>query len=176
MRNKAYEVTDWQDILGIIARSDTVRIAMHDEPYPYIIPLNFGEEVIDGKITLYIHTGYTGKKMDLFHRNPNVAFEMDGNHELYYRQSNMSCNFRYESIVGTGRLELVGDGEKEKALTLIMSHYHPEGVRFNPKFVSMTQCMKILVDSVTAKRCAPKEQAADYAVMPFQGDIRSPHF
>ncbi len=29
-----------------ISRCDTIRIAMFDEPYPYIVPVNFGEEII----------------------------------------------------------------------------------------------------------------------------------
>ena len=33
----------------------------------------------------------------------------------------MSCNFRYESVVGTGRVEIVLEEEKEKALTLLMN-------------------------------------------------------
>ena len=49
----------------------------------------------------------------------------------------MSCNFRYESVVGTGRVEIVPEEEKEKALTLLMNHYHPVSVKFNPKFVHM---------------------------------------
>ena len=40
----------------------------------------------------------------------------------------MSCNFRYESVVGTGRVEIVLEEEKEKALTLLMNHYHPVSV------------------------------------------------
>ena len=67
----------------------------------------------------------------------------------------MSCNFRYESVVGTGRVEIVPEEEKEKALTLLMNHYHPESVKFNPKFVHMTQCMKIVVNDMTAKRAMP---------------------
>ena len=63
----------------------------------------------------------------------------------------MSCNFRYESVVGTGRVEIVLEEEKEKALTLLMNHYHPVSVKFNPKFVHMTQCMKIIVNDMTAK-------------------------
>ena len=30
----------------IISICDTIRIAMFDEPYPYIVPVNFGEEII----------------------------------------------------------------------------------------------------------------------------------
>ena len=69
----------------------------------------------------------------------------------------MSCNFRYESVVGTGRVEIVLEEEKEKALTLLMNHYHPVSVKFNPKFVHMTQCMKIIVNDMTAKRAMKKK-------------------
>ena len=112
---------------------------------------------------------------DLLAKNLNIAFEMDCNHELYYRESNMSCNFRYESVVGTGRVEIISEEEKEKALTLLMNHYHPESVKFNPKFVHMTQCMKIVVNDMTAKRAMPKKDTPDYKVMQFQGEVRSPH-
>ena len=86
-----------------------------------------------------------------------------------------SCNFRYESVVGTGRVEIVLEEEKEKALTLLMNHYHPVSVKFNPKFVHMTQCMKIIVNDMTAKRAMPKKNTLDYKVMQFQGEVRSPH-
>ena len=111
MRNKLNEVKEFD----IISRCDTIRIAMFDEPYPYIVPVNFGEEIIGDQVVFYIHTDYEGKKNDLLAKNPNIAFEMDCNHELYYRESNMSCNFRYESVVGTGRVEIVPEEEKEKA-------------------------------------------------------------
>ena len=111
MRNKLNEVKEF-DIISIC---DTIRIAMFDEPYPYIVPVNFGEEIIGDQVVFYIHTDYEGKKNDLLAKNPNIAFEMDCNHELYYRESNMSCNFRYESVVGTGRVEIVLEEEKEKA-------------------------------------------------------------
>ena len=88
----------------------------------------------------------------------------------------MSCNFRYESVVGTRRVEIVSEEEKEKALTLLMNHYHPESVKFNPKFVHMTQCMKIIVNDMTAKRAMPKKDTPDFKVMQFQGEVRSPHY
>ena len=56
-----------------------------------------------------------------------------------------------------------------------MNHYHPESVKFNPKFVHMTQCMKIVVNDMTAKRAMPKKDTPDYKVMQFQGEVRSPH-
>jgi len=72
-------------------------------------------------------------------------------------------------------MEIVPEEEKDKALTLLMNHYHPETVKYNPKFMHMTQCMKIIVDTVTAKRAMPKKDTPDYKVMQFQGDLKSPH-
>ena len=123
MRKKANEITDFAEILRVVARCDAIRIAMFDGDFPYIVPLNFGEEVTgDNTLILYLHCAHAGKKIDLLRQNPNVAFEMDCGHELYYRQENMSCNFRYESVMGTGRVEFLPDGEKEKTLSVLMAH------------------------------------------------------
>lgn len=39
----------------------------------------------------------------------------------------------------------------------------------------MTQCMKIIVNDMTAKRAMPKKDTPDYKVMQFHGEVRSPH-
>ena len=79
-----------------------------------------------------------------------------------------------ENVCILAKLSL-SEEEKEKALTLLMNHYHSESVKFNPKFVHMTQCMKIVVNDMTAKRAMPKKDTPDYKVMQFQGEVRSPH-
>ena len=43
MRRKDREITAFDEIMKIIAKCDTCRVAMFDETFPYIIPLNFGE-------------------------------------------------------------------------------------------------------------------------------------
>ena len=45
-KNKLNEVKVFSEITDIISRCDTIRIAMFDDPYPYIVPVNFGEEII----------------------------------------------------------------------------------------------------------------------------------
>lgn len=173
MRNKKNEVKDFSEIVSIISKCDTIRIAMFDEKYPYIIPLNFGEEVIDNQIIFYVHTGYKGKKIDLLKQNSNVAFEMDCNHELYYRESNKSCNFRFQSVVGTAHVEIVTEDMKDKALTILMKHYHSDEIKYNPKFAPATLCLKIIVDTITGKRADPKQHTPDYKIMPFNGDMNN---
>ena len=45
MRRKDREITAFDEIMKIIAKCDTCRVAMFDETFPYIIPLNFGGSV-----------------------------------------------------------------------------------------------------------------------------------
>lgn len=92
MRNKLNEVKVFSEITDIISRCDTIRIAMFDDPYPYIVPVNFGEEIIGDQVVVH-----------------------------------------------------------------------------------MTQCMKIIVNDMTAKRAMPKKDTPDYKVMQFHGEVRSPH-
>lgn len=42
MRQKDREVTELQEIIAIMRRCDVCRLALNDEGYPYIVPLNFG--------------------------------------------------------------------------------------------------------------------------------------
>ena len=53
MRRKDREITDFDEMMKIIAKCDTCRVAMFDETFPYIIPLNFGTDL---EITNYIYT------------------------------------------------------------------------------------------------------------------------
>ena len=45
MRRKDREITDFDEIVSIIKRCDVCRLALNDEEFPYIVPLNFGLEV-----------------------------------------------------------------------------------------------------------------------------------
>ena len=65
MRRKDREITDFDEMMKIIAKCDTCRVAMFDETFPYIVPLNFGTDVEDNQLYLYFHGAKIGKKIDL---------------------------------------------------------------------------------------------------------------
>ena len=46
MRRSDREITDEQELLQVISECDVCRLALNDEEVPYILPLNFGEEVL----------------------------------------------------------------------------------------------------------------------------------
>lgn len=52
MRRHDREITDRNDILDIMKRASVVRLAFNSDPVPYILPLNFGLEVLGQDIIL----------------------------------------------------------------------------------------------------------------------------
>lgn len=157
MRQKNREVTEKNEILDIIRRCDVCRLALNDEGYPYIIPLNFGLKVNDDNITLIFHSALEGTKLDLIRKDNRVSFEMDCKHELQYFEDKGYCTMAYESVIGKGRVHILDEDEKAEALQVIMDQYHPEKkAYFNLEAISRTAVYILKVETLTGKRKLPK--------------------
>lgn len=157
MRQSKREVKDFDEIVKIMENCDVCRLAFNDGECPYILPLNFGMSVENGEITLYFHSALEGYKVELMNKNELVAFEMDCSHKLEYIEEQGYCTMCYESVMGKGRLRILPDDEKQKALSLIMEHYHlGENAYFSPDAIPRTLVYSLSVDSFTAKRKKPK--------------------
>lgn len=154
MRRKDREVTNVDEIEAIMERCDVCRIAINDEVYPYILPVNFGFERDGDKFTIYIHGSRQGTKHKLIKRNNRVSFEMDCQHKLILPNGDESCtaSMAYESVIGQGEMSLLSDDEKERALSIILNHYHIESKKFNPIHLASTAVFSIKCSSYTAKR------------------------
>ena len=156
LRRKDRQVTNQDEIIDIIKRCDVCRLALNTDTFPYIVPLNFGFTVDNcGTITLYFHGAKQGEKHILIQKDNRAAFEMDCSHRLIPQTNgnSCSCTMNYESVVGTGKIEYVADNEKEKALAVLMNHYHTEQkYSFNKNMVDNTAVFKLTVQHITAKR------------------------
>lgn len=151
MRRHDREVTDFNEILGIIDRCEVCRIALNGEGWPYVLPLNFGYEVKNGELELYFHGALTGYKYELMERDPRASFEMDCGHILDYNAEKKHCTMNYQSVMGRGRIEPIPDGEKFAALCIIMRHYHSDPTAFDPAAMPRTRVFKLKVESLTGK-------------------------
>lgn len=50
MRRSDREVKEFKDIIAIMEKCDVCRIALNNNGYPYILPLNFGMDIKEDKI------------------------------------------------------------------------------------------------------------------------------
>ena len=152
MRRSDREVKDISEILGIIEKCDICRIALNDGGFPYIVPLSFGYCQENGATVFYFHAAMQGKKLDLIKMDNRAAFEMDCCCQLVPRDYEGECTMAYESVMGRGRIELVPDEDKIKALGVLMSHYHKGDFTINEAVAAHTCVFRLIVEEMTGKR------------------------
>lgn len=151
MRRSDREVKEFEDIVAIMKKCDVCRIAINSNDYPYILPLNFGMHIREGKIELYFHGAMEGTKYDLIEKDNRASFEMDCEHKLVTEKESGNCTMKYESVIGQGRIEILSEDEKYYALGILMKHYHQEEFLFNKAVVPHTKVFKLVVEKVTGK-------------------------
>ena len=123
MRRKDREVTDPEQIREILKDCKVCRVGFADESGVYIVPMNHGYVVEDGKMILYFHGAKEGRKLEMIRRNPTVGIEMDCGHALVEGQIACQYSFRYASIIGRGKAQIVEEREEKlRALKAVMKH------------------------------------------------------
>ncbi len=156
MRRKDREIQNSTDIFDILSRCDTVRIAMQGEQYPYVVPVSFGAEMIDGKPVIYFHCARQGLKVDLLKMNPWVCVE--GDIFIRIETTDHGITTRYESVIGLGKCTFVSDPDEIiHGLKVLTEHYGYMGY-------SLERCRglehlyvgKIVLDELTGKRNLPE--------------------
>ena len=152
MRRRDREITEFDEIVKVIEKCEVCRLALNDGEYPYILPLSFGMELIDGKITFYFHGAPEGKKYELIQRNNKASFEMDCSTRLVTILEDGNCTMEYESVIGQGTVEIVPDDQKERALDILMKHYHKEDFPYTKAVIPRTKVFKMTVERCTGKR------------------------
>ncbi|MDR0929999.1 MAG: pyridoxamine 5'-phosphate oxidase family protein [Oscillospiraceae bacterium] len=151
MRRADRAVTEFSKWVDILQRADTLHLALHDEPYPYVVQLSFGLQADAALgITLYFHGAADGKKHDLLRANPHVCVEASVFHQ--YREANGHVTTLYESVIGRGMAERVYGAEAAKGLDLLLAHCGYAGYPYAPEVLDHTAVYRIALTSVTGKR------------------------
>ena len=152
MRRKDREVTDRGEILDIIRRCEVVSVAFSGDT-PYVIPMSFGFEEVQGQLVLYLHGAFEGEKMARIQRDARVAFSMfTGNRVV---ESGKACEYTttFESVCGTGLMTVVTGEERRRGLRVLMAHYAPgKELEYDEKMIASTCVMRIDADCVSGKR------------------------
>lgn len=153
MRRKDREITELSKILEIIHSCDCCRLGFIDGNEAYIVPMNFGCDIIDNHIVLFFHCASEGRKMSLLPQQSVIAFEMDTKHGLV--SGNFGCDFSYlyQSVMGTGTLTVLYDNEEKIfGLQTIMKHYTGNtDWEFNEKLLHAATVLKLSVNSLSCK-------------------------
>jgi len=152
MTKRERQVTDPEQILRILETGKVLHLGLAVDNEPYVVPMNYGHVMEDGKLTLYLHSALQGKKLDMIRANPRVFFEIDCDRMPF--EGNLPCQYGlvYSSIMGRGRALIVEDvEEKIRAMKALMKTQTRKDFDFNDKLVSIVAVIRIDVEEYTAK-------------------------
>lgn len=157
MTRRELEVTDPQVIRGILDKSKILHLGLVDDGMPYIVPMNYGYVMEDGKPVIYLHGAAKGYKLDVIRKNPVCCFEMEC--EVAPFEGKIACQYgtSYYSLMGRGKAVIVEDAEEKiKAMSILMKTQTGKDFEFTERLVSVVSVIRIDVSDYTAKhRPAP---------------------
>ena len=153
MRRADREIREFDRMLAVADACDCCRLGLLDDAGAYIVPLNFGYEAEGEKLTLYFHGAGQGKKIDLIREQKSASFEMDTRHALVEGETACAYSYRYQSVMGRGRIRLIEEyEEKVHGLQAIMAHYSRDReFAFGEEAVNRTAVIKLEVEAWSCK-------------------------
>lgn len=153
MTRRELEITDPQEILGILEESMVLHLGLVDDGMPYVVPMNYGFVMEDGHLTLYLHGATAGYKLDVIRKNPVCCFELECGVRPF--SGKVACQYgtAYSSLMGRGTAVIVEDPqEKIRAMEVLMKTQTGKDFSFHERLVSIVSVIRIDVSAYTAKR------------------------
>ena len=152
MTRREREITDINKIIEILDKAKIAHIGLVDGDEPYVVPMNYGYDMNDGKLTIYLHGARRGRKLDVMRANPKVFFEAEC--DLQPFEGDIACRYgiAYSSVMGKGIATIVEDvEEKKQALSILMKTQTGKNFDFEDKMVAFVSVIRIDVSEFTAK-------------------------
>ena len=152
MTKRERQITEPRQIQSILDTAKVLHLGLAVDNEPYVVPMNYGYTMEDGKLIIYLHSALQGKKLDMIRANPRVFFEMDC--DLAPFEGKVACQYglAYSSIMGRGTARIVEDvEEKKQAMSILMKTQTGKDFTFEDRLVSMVAVTRIDVEEYTAK-------------------------
>ena len=152
MTKRERQVTDPVEIRRILDRCRFLHLAMSVNDEPYVVPMNYGYTMEEGKLVLYLHSAVRGKKLDMIQANPRVFFEMECDTMPFEGRVACQYGYVYSSIMGRGTARIVEDvEEKKRAMAVLMKTQTGKDFSFEDRLVSIVAVIRVDVAEYTAK-------------------------
>ena len=145
-------VTDPEQIRHILDSGKVLHLGLSVNDEPYVVPMNYGYALEDGKLVVYLHSAVRGKKLEMVQTNPKVFFSIDCDRMPFEGRVPCQYGMVYSSIMGRGTATIVEDvEEKKRAMTLLMKTQTGKDFTFEDRLVTIVTVIRIDVSEYTAK-------------------------
>lgn len=134
MYHEDRKILDREMLCAILDQSSTCCVGLHDTPYPYVVPMNFGYtwDKEEG-LVIYLHMAQRGHRLSLLAQDPHVGITV---YTFYDRRGKK--NFRgeahdYRSVMVFGVAEeITEEADALMALNQVCLHTGRKGIKQIP--------------------------------------------
>ena len=152
MTKRELQITDEGQIRAILDAAKVLHLGMCADNEPYVVPMNYGYTLEDGKLVFYLHSAVLGKKLEMLRANPRVFVELDCDRKPFEGEKPCQYGLSYSSLMGRGTARIIEDvEEKMQAMTALMKTQTQKDFEFNERLVSIVAVIRIDVAEFTAK-------------------------
>jgi len=117
MYKSEQELTDHEEILGIISQGRYMTLSLCRGNEPYIVTLNYGYDKLKG--VFYFHTALEGLKLQFIEDNPRVCGTVVQDRGYLMGK----CDHAYRSVILYGNLHEVKELEEKKhGMQVMLTH------------------------------------------------------
>lgn len=115
MRRQDRAVTDPEKISAVIGGCQVLRLGLRDGKGVYVVPVNFGHAVEDGRHVFYFHGAAEGRKVDLIRESGWACIEMEEGYRL--QPADKACGYTaaFRSIIAEGPAVILETAEEKRA-------------------------------------------------------------
>jgi uncharacterized protein len=144
-----------EEINEIIRACKTCYLAMSNNDFPYVLPMNFA---LDGD-SVIMHSAQSGRMWETLRKNQNVCINWIIGEDLAWQDAKVGCSYRVKSksVLVEGKVEFVDDfDEKTRCLNLLMSQYSDRDFKFSKPAVENVGIIKVAIEKISAKEFGAK--------------------
>jgi len=117
LRRKDRQISETEELEGLLKRGKFAVIAMSKDDEPYIVSLSYGYDA--ERRRLYFHCAKTGRKLDWLRANPRVCATILEDRGYVETE----CEHAYRSLVFDGSMQVVEEiEEKKRAIGILLAH------------------------------------------------------
>ena len=152
LTKREIRITEPDQIARILDTAKVLHMGLAADNEPYVVPMNYGYTLEDGKLVLYLHSADQGRKLDVIRANPRVSFAIDCDRMPFEGKVPCQYGLVYSSIMGRGTATIVENvEEKMQAMALLMKTQTGKDFTFNERLVSIVAVIRIDVTEYAAK-------------------------
>ena len=103
LTKREIRITEPDQIARILDTAKVLHMGLAADNEPYVVPMNYGYTLEDGKLVLYLHSADQGRKLDVIRANPRVSFAIDCDRMPFEGKVPCQYGLVYSSIMSHDR-------------------------------------------------------------------------